>query len=87
MAIKIGDRARDTITGYEGIVVARTEWLNKCIRLTIQTEELKDGKPIENYTFDEEQVALVRAGAHVSQKPAQTGGPTPEPARHAPPTR
>lgn len=85
--IKCGDLARDTITGFEGIVVARTEWLNKCVRLTIQPRELKDGKPVENHTFDEEQVELVTPDAHVETKVRQTGGPTPEPAQRANPPR
>jgi hypothetical protein len=79
--IKPGDLARDTITGFEGIVIARTEWLNKCVRLTIQPQAMKDGKPIDNHTFDEEQLELVAAAAHKETKAAQTGGPTPEPAQ------
>ena len=82
MPIKPGDLARDTISGFRGIVVARTEWLNKCVRLTISPQELKDGKPIDNCTFDEEQIELIIADAHHETKTSQTGGPTPEPRQH-----
>lgn len=83
--IKLGDVARDTITGFEGVVVARTEWLNGCRRLTIQPQALHDGKPIDSTTFDEPQLALIRsAGARAEP---QTGGPQPEPSRHATPAR
>lgn len=77
--IKLGDTASDTITGFEGVVVARTEWLNGCIRITIQPRELKDGKPIESHTFDVQQVALVQAKPRAIEK--RSGGPQPEPTR------
>ena len=60
--IKIGQRVRDTITGFEGIVVARTEWLYGCVRLTVQSDRLAEGKPAEPYTVDEPQCALVGVG-------------------------
>lgn len=44
--IQLGDIARDTVTGYQGTVIARTEWLNGCWRLTLQSNTLdKEGKP------------------------------------------
>lgn len=43
---------------------------------TIQPRELKDGKPIEAYTFDVEQVVLVEKKAVVTKSPS--GGPMPD---------
>ncbi len=83
--IKLGDLARDTITGYRGIVVARTEWLNGCWRYTLQARELKDGKPIDSQVFDVEQLELVTGRGHVAKK--HTGGPWPDPVRHPAPVR
>lgn len=76
---QIGDQVRDKVTGFAGIVVARTEWLNGCIRLTVQPAKLnKEGgvKPTE--TFDIEQLVVTKAGAH-APKPAdrRTNGPMP----------
>ena len=34
----LGDEVKDTITGFKGIVVARTEWLNGCARVTVQPQ-------------------------------------------------
>ena len=80
MTIQLGDKARDSITGFEGIAVARTAWLYGCVRLTLQPEKIgKDGKMLESATFDEPQLILVK-----SVKPAlslATGGPRPEPTR------
>jgi hypothetical protein len=79
--IKLGDRARDKITGFEGIVIARTDWLYNCVRFVIQPSALnKDGKPIESESFDEDQLELVVPEAAV-EKQTKTGGPMPEPER------
>jgi hypothetical protein len=78
--IRLGDVARDGISGFEGVVVARTEWLHNCVRLTIQPQTLHDGKPIDAFSFDEPQCLLVKeTGAYTSE--ARTGGPRPEPNR------
>ncbi len=55
---KLGDTIRDTISGFEGVMVCYTVWLNGCIRLTIQPRQLHDGKPVDNQTFDIEQCEL-----------------------------
>lgn len=77
--IKLGDVAKDAITGFEGVVIADCNWLHGCRRLTIQPRELRDGKPVESQSFDEPQCILVLKDALAST--ADTGGPRPEPAR------
>jgi len=54
--VNLGDIAEDIVTGFKGTVVAVTNWLNGCQRVTLQPNELKDGKPVESYTFDVEQI-------------------------------
>jgi len=74
----LGDKVRDRVTGFTGIVVAQTRWLNGCKRLNVQPQELKDGKPIDIHSFDEEQVELIQAGAFTAPPPEKTpGGPFP----------
>ncbi len=87
--INLGDRAKDKVSGFTGIVVGRTEWLHGCVRVTIQPEEMKDGKPIEPMTFDELQLELVAAGIHApAASPNRlTGGPIAEPKRQPDPCR
>ena len=60
--VKLSDKVKDTITGFEGIVVARTEWLNGCVRCCIQSQELKDGKILDTVTIDEGQLEIVESG-------------------------
>lgn len=51
---KLGQTVRDVITGYEGIVTSRTEYLHGCVRIVIQSKELKDGVPVADIVIDEQ---------------------------------
>lgn len=84
-SLKLGDKAKDKISGFSGVIVAVTEWLNGCRRVTIQPQELFEGKPVDSHTFDAEQITKVEAGPPLPQK--RTGGPRIEPTRHANPVR
>ncbi len=76
MTIELGDEARDTVTGFTGVVISEHKWLHGCRRLTLQPRELKDGKPIDSHTFDEPQLELVRRAA--AKGTDDTGGPRDE---------
>jgi hypothetical protein len=83
--LKNGDKVRDTITGLTGIVIGEHKYLNGCVRLSVQPNEVKDGKPVECSAFDIEQLELVAADEH---KPlSRTGGPEREPSRPSTPSR
>ena len=41
--IKLGDMVKDNVSGYEGIAVARTKFLNGCIQYTVASKA-KDNK-------------------------------------------
>lgn len=58
----LGDRARDKITGFEGVLTSRAEFLTGCNRYCVQPTELKDGKPIDGIYFDEAQIEIVGEG-------------------------
>jgi hypothetical protein len=71
---KLGDKVRDVVTGYEGIATAVTEWLNKCVRYAVTSQDLHEGKPIEAKWFDEEQLEVVEEKSIVTMSKS-TGGP------------
>lgn len=81
MAAKLGDRVKDIVTGFEGILVARTKWLHGCDRLTIEPDKLDDkGMPQEAHNFDEQRIEVLeeRNGppvAEAAKKVTRTGGP------------
>jgi hypothetical protein len=83
--IKLGDKVRCKLTGCEGTVIAITEWLNQCRRMSIQPSHLKDGVPVDPTTLDEVQLEILSAGPPTT--PKKTGGPRPEPRRNPDPTR
>jgi len=74
----LGDKVKDTVTPFKGVVIARTEYLNGCIRYQVQPTDLKDGAPQEATSFDEEQLRLVTAKK--KKAPAKrTGGDRKDP--------
>jgi hypothetical protein len=54
MSVNMGDRVRDSITGFKGIVVGISEFLHVCRYVGVQSEDLVDGKPLEVEWFDEQ---------------------------------
>lgn len=77
--VNLGDRAKDNITGFTGIVVAITKWLHGCDRIVIQPKMGKDGKVPENMSFDLPQIIVmakaVVAATPVAARAAAPGGP------------
>ena len=75
--LSMGDKARDTISEFEGIIIAITHWIYGCDRVTIQPQGLdKDGKVRQPETFDALQVVKVQTAAVPSDTRAtKTGGP------------
>jgi hypothetical protein len=76
-----GDEVKDKITGFKGIIVAQTRWLNGCIRYLIQPQTLRDGKTIEGESIDEGQLDLIKAVKPVKKEAGKKdiGGPFPSP--------
>ncbi len=56
---ELGKRAKDKITGFEGVITGRVEFLTGCNRYCIQPTTLKDGRPIEAIYFDEAQTEII----------------------------
>ena len=83
--IKLGDKVRDRISGFEGIATATGVYLNGCRRVLIEPAKLdKDGKIIKSVWFDDVQVEVVKADSFASGK-TSTGGPArSEPSRSDP---
>lgn len=63
MRVSPGDKVKDKITGARGIVTCRSEWQYGCVRITIQPQEAKEGKPVEPFVIDEAQAEMIEAQA------------------------
>lgn len=77
--IQLGDKVRDKITGYAGVAIARTEWINGCIRWVVQPPVDKEGKMPDSTSVDEPQLEVTESAQN--DKPEPRGGPRPEPLR------
>lgn len=85
--VALGDRAVDTVSGFAGVCVARTEWLNGCWRMTLQPQALdKHGKPQEPQTFDDFQLEVTEPKIQKVGSKA-SGGPRDAPVRVRGPVR
>ncbi len=91
---KMRDEVKDIVTGFSGIVVAKTEWLNGCVRIGLQNAILKDGLPMDVQWIDEEQLELVYSYEREDEEETQQelvkettspGGPTTPPKRNSDP--
>jgi hypothetical protein len=59
--IELGDEVKDEVTGFQGIAVARTEWLHGCKRIVIQPPLGKDEELKDSATFDEPQLVVIKS--------------------------
>lgn len=74
--ITLGDEVKDIVTGFQGIAIARCEWLHGCARVTVQPPIGKDGKVPESGTFDEMAIRIVKyAKVKGDSRIEKTGGP------------
>lgn len=87
--ITLGATVRDTISGLEGVVIGRFEYLFGCTRIQIQPRECKDGKPVEGAVVDEQQLVVLDVPNVLETTPRtnRQGGDRDAPTRPAPPTR
>lgn len=78
----LGAKVKCKTTGYKGIIIGRTEWLYGCRRYTVQSQEMKDGKPVDAMSFDEDGLQLLKDVKEIHEV-KKTGGPRPDAARRA----
>ena len=60
--VKLGDRVKDIISGFEGIATGRIEYLYGCSQIQIVPETMdKDGKKRDAQWLNEQRVVIVEA--------------------------
>ena len=65
--VKLGKQYKDSISGFEGVAISRTEYLYGCVRVGLEGK----AKPGESLWFDEQRLTLVTN--------ATSGGDMPSP--------
>lgn len=74
LKFELGQRVKDKVTGFSGIVVCISSYLTGCNRYAVQAQTLdRDGKIKEWQYFDED--LLLIAGKSLDLKVAVPGGP------------
>lgn len=71
--ISLGNVVRDTVTGFQGTVTAKGEYLNGCIQFCVLPPMAADGKMPEGQWIDWQRLEVVADGIQV--KSSTTGGP------------
>lgn len=80
----LGQTVADKVTGYEGVVICRSQWLTGCNTYGVKSRELKDGTPMDSVYFDELQLKLVLEKEQVDpqvEAGKKPGGPREAPQR------
>jgi len=57
--IKLGDTVKCKVTGFKGVAVSRTEFLNGCIQYGIVPKVSKDCKYPEEVGIDEDSLEII----------------------------
>jgi hypothetical protein len=75
--INLGDRARDTLTGIEGIVYGITSYMTGCDHIGLKRTGTKaDGDQLDMHWCDEPVVELLEPGAYtLPGEVGKNGGP------------
>lgn len=70
----LGDKVKDKVTGFKGVVVVRSQYLTGCNRYGLQNQKLSEkGQPADWQYFDED--LLVTSGANLNITIKVPGGP------------
>jgi len=74
---KLGQTVKDIITGCQGVVMSRSQYLTTCNTYGVQSSILQNGKPLEWQWFDEPRLILQKAKIIklVPEKTKKGGGP------------
>ena len=71
--IRLGSLVKDTITGFTGIAIGRTEFGYGCIHIRIHSNWLtKEGDPIPSQSFDDQRVEVLEPPTKSWVEPKET---------------
>ncbi len=87
--VELGVKVKDTITGFEGTVTARCQYMNGCVQYEITPTTLKEGVPQKEIWLDEQRVVPVEKKEKTNRSPRRvrrTGGPQNHPEKSPPPS-
>lgn len=72
--IKLGDKVRCKITGFTGIAVAKTEFINGCVQWNVLPKGDKNNKMPEDISIDKQSLEVIPIKKKKIKR-ASNGGP------------
>jgi len=74
--LELGDLGRHVVTGFEGVVIAKVDYLQGCRQLCLQPRGLhkETGQPLESVYFDEPYVDPVERAVVPVRQEGYLGG-------------
>ena len=78
--LELGHEVQDRVTGFKGIAIARTSYLQGCDHILVQPKaNVKDGTIPEAQSFDEPDLKVIGRGIlpKPEPEPKKNGGPRP----------
>ena len=73
--IELGSKVKDIVSGFTGIAITRLEYLNGCVRYTVQAKQNKKDDSVPMMDVDVEQLEVIGMGILKKKKVTKTGGP------------
>ncbi len=70
-----GATVRDKITGFSGVIRARTQYLTGCNKYAVQATDIREGKPEEWVWFDEGELEVFGKPVTLEVSRERRGGP------------
>lgn len=78
--IQLGQKAKDKITGFTGIITARTQYITGCDHYCLTPEVGRNGEQKDVAWFDEGRIQITGKGIAVASVAGKSnGGPQPTP--------
>ena len=71
--IELGQKAKDKITGFEGIIIGRAQWMFGCDQYCI-VPEAKDGEIKDSHWFDEGRIEIIGEGIKPAEVKVEKNG-------------
>ena len=72
--IKLGDKVRCKVSGFVGVAVVRSEFINGCVQYDVQGRVSKDNKIPESVGIDQQSLEVIKTPKKKVVK-RKTGGP------------
>ena len=74
MSVLLGQKARDRITGFTGVITGHVAYISGCNQVLLVPQVGKDGKLVDSQWFDEQRVEILKA-LRINLDNSRTPGP------------